>query len=141
MLMKKTRSTNVFSLPAYHSALNWVSGVNFKRTGIKTEIKANKCLQKYFIFNDSSNSLQIQSSNYEDFFNIKGKALLVFSKQVMQWDFSFLQYALFLRENWLFNSLPRTKNLNPHHSGVNGSIQEYLNSYLPFSVLYGLICL
>lgn len=54
------------------------------------EIKANKCLQKYFIFKDSSNSLQIQSSNYEDFFNIKGKALPVFSKKVMQSDFSYI---------------------------------------------------
>lgn len=41
--------TNVFCLPADHAALNWVSGVNFKRTGIKMESKANKCLQKYFI--------------------------------------------------------------------------------------------
>lgn len=68
--------TNVFCLPADCAPLKWVSGVNFKRTGNKIESKANKCLQKYFIFKNSSKSLQIQGSNYEDFFVYKRQSFV-----------------------------------------------------------------
>lgn len=77
VLMKKTRYTDKFLLfTSDHPALNWVLGVNFKRTGIKMESKAKKCLQNYFIFKDSSNSLQIQSSNYKDCFVYKRQSFV-----------------------------------------------------------------
>lgn len=72
--MKKTRYTGkCFCLPADHVALKWVSGVNFKMAGIKIVRQINIFKS---IFKDSSESLQIQSSNYEDCFVYKRQSFV-----------------------------------------------------------------
>lgn len=129
VLMKKNRYTDKCLLfTSDHPTLNWVSGVNFKRTGIKMVNKAKKCPSKVLYFQRLQILCKYKVAIMKIALYIKGKALSVFSKQVLQ---IFIQYALFLRENWLLNSLSCIKNLSPHCSVMwmlNRGVFEQLSS-------------